>query len=127
MGAFFCRASLFFWASASRSYGCPYEARAWVIAVGEFNASRLECLLKQRKCGPPGRTSAALKHPNRGHPQVCGVCELLLTPIQQASCRPALGSCDHGSLKKQTLRFGSIRPLLILTRPFNCFYIVQSF
>jgi hypothetical protein len=89
------------------------QADAWLIAVRKFNASRLKCVLEQDKCGPPRSFCFALEEANSSYSDVRGVREALLSPVEQASCCPALGSCNHGPGRTKTDD----------SRQFDCFSI----
>ena len=68
-----------------------------MLAIREFNTSLFERPLKQHQRGLPRTSSVAFKYANCSDTNVGSVCELLLSPVQQASRRPALRSCDHYS------------------------------
>jgi hypothetical protein len=93
------------------SRGC--QADTGLIAVRKFNTSRLECLLEQHKRGLPCSLCFALEQPNSGYPDMRDICEALLGPVEEASRRPALGSCNHGLGRTKTSE----------SRQFDCFSI----
>jgi hypothetical protein len=78
------------------------QADTGLIAVRKLNTGRLKCLLEQHKRGLPCSLCFALEQPNSRYPDVRDIREALLGPVEQASRRPALGSCNHGLGRTKT-------------------------
>ena len=71
------------------------ETDAGLITIDKFDPGQFEGLPQDSKGRQACFCCFTLEKPNSSHPDTSGIRELLLRPVEQASCRPALGSRNH--------------------------------